>query len=96
MSSWVFVAMLAVIAILLFLLMSKTRKLYDQQVENSVLDAENQRLRLQVSTLQNNLEKIKAAQQEIQEIEATKKKTRKKQEAPATGDSDARLERLNS
>ena len=92
MSSWVFVAMLAVIAILL---VSKTRKLYDQQVENTVLDTENQRLRLQVSTLQNNLEKIKAAQQEIQEIE-TKKKTRKKQEAPAAGDSDARLERLNS
>lgn len=96
MSSWVFVALLAVIAILLVLLMSKTRKLYDQQVENTVLDTENQRLRLQVSTLQNNLEKIKAAQQEIQEIEATKKKTRKKQEAPAAGDSDARLERLNS
>ena len=68
MSSWVFVAMLAVIAILLFLLMSKTRKLYDQQVENTLLSTENQRLRLQVSTLQNNLEKIKAAQQEIQEI----------------------------
>lgn len=95
MSSWVFVAMLAVIAILLGLLMSKTRKLYDQQVENTLLSTENQRLRLQVSTLQNNLEKIKAAQQEIQEIE-TKKKTKKKQEAPAAGDSDARLERLNS
>ena len=40
MSSWVFVALLAVIAILLILLMSKTRKLYDQQVENTVLATE--------------------------------------------------------
>lgn len=95
MSNWVFVAMLAVIAILMGLLASKTRKLYDQQVENAVISTENQKLHLQVSTLKIDLEKIKAAQQEIQEIE-TKKKTKKKQDAPAAGDSDARLERLNS
>lgn len=95
MSNWVFVAMLAVIAVLSGLLASKTRKLYDQQVENAVISAENQSLHLQVSTLKTNLEKIKAAQQEINDIE-TKKKTKKKQEAPAAGDSDTRLERLNS
>lgn len=94
--TWLIIVMLALMTVLLILLIIKNRKIADIEMEKVTLSAENSRLALQVSTLQNNLEKIKAAQQEIQEIEATKKKTRKKQEAPAAGDSDARLERLNS
>ena len=93
--TWLIIVMLALMTVLLILLIIKNRKIADIEMENVTLSTENSRLALQVSTLQNNLEKIKAAQQEIQEIE-TKKKTRKKQEAPASGDSDARLDRLNS
>ena len=93
--TWLIIVMLALMTVLLILLIIKNRKIADIEMENVTLSTENSRLALQVSTLQNNLEKIKAAQQEIQEIE-TKKKTRKKQEAPASGDSDARLDRLKS
>ena len=92
---WLIVALVGLICILLVALVSKTREVKDQEHELQTMDVENQRLKVQITTLKNNIEALKKTYQEIAEIEA-KKKTRKKQEAPAAGDSDARIERLNA
>lgn len=93
--SWTIVALVGVISVLLVVLVSKTRQVKDQELELQTMDMENQRLKVQITTLKNNIETLKKTYQEIAEIEA-KKKTRKKQEAPAAGDSVARVERLNA
>ena len=96
--TWLIVLLLVLVSVLLVLLSIKVRKVADLEIENNYLTNENASLMLQVSTLQNNIEKMKSTLQEISEIE-TKKETKKKQsrkETPASGDVDARLDRLNS
>lgn len=95
--TWIIVLLLALISVLLVLIVIKARKITDLELENVHLTNENASLQLKVSTLQNNIEKLRDTVKEISEIEATKsKKKQSKKETPAPGDVDSRLDRLNS
>ena len=95
--TWIIVLLLALISVLLVLIVIKARKITDLELENVHLTNENASLQLKVSTLQNNIEKLRDTVKEISEIEATKsKKKQSKEETPAPGDVDSRLDRLNS
>ena len=96
--TWVIVGLMVVIVALLVLIIFKTRKVNELELSIVHYQTENTSLAVKCETLQQNINRLKATIEEIKAIETEKetKKKRSKKEAPPAGDSDARLDRLNS
>jgi len=96
--TWVIVGLMVVIVALLVLIIFKTRKVNELELSIVHYQTENTSLAVKCETLQQNINRLKATIEEIKAIEAEKetKKKRSKKEAPPAGDSDSRIDRLNS
>ena len=96
--TWIIVGLMVVIVALLVLIIFKTRKVNELEIDIVHYQTENTALAVKNETLQQNINRLKATIEEIKSIEAEREKTKKqsRKEAPPAGDSSARLERLNS
>lgn len=96
--TWVIVGLMVVIVALLVLIIFKTRKVNELELSIVHYQTENTSLAVKNETLQQNINRLKATIEEIKTIEAEKeaKKKRSRKEAPPAGDSDSRIDRLNS
>ena len=96
--TWVIVGLMAAIVALLVLIIIKSNKVKDLELEIVHYKNEVASQTVKIDVLQHNIENLKESLQEIKEIENDKetKKKRSKKEAPPAGDSAARIDRLNS
>lgn len=92
---WLVIGLMLVILVFAILNTHKANKINDLEVNNMSLKEENVRLALQVNTLNDDIKKIKEAQDAVKAIEEQKKAKPQKKAAAPSGDVASRLDRLN-
>ena len=92
---YIVVFLLAAASVLTLMLLHKNRQLADVIEAKTLTDRELANAKLQIQSLNGNIERLQETVNEIKNVTQSKTQRKKKDPAPA-GDVDSRLDRLNS
>lgn len=94
--TWLCIVLAGAVIVLLVLLIIKVKKVASLKKENLKLQTDKASLQLRVKTLNADIRILKQTYKELNDVEQQKEQQKQEYQPPAAGDSDSRLDMLNS